>query len=602
MKKSHLVGTVTLIALMSFYSEINRGDTLTHLEAHIHYLASDELEGRGIGTAGLEAAAAYIADQFGDIGLEPGSANGDYFQPIEITVGVKVGDETALTIDNNTYDINDHFIPLGISASARAAGELAFVGYGITAPEYDYDDYASIDVAGRIVLMFTEEPAEKDSSAIFAGIDPTVYSELRNKANLAREKGATAVVFMDGPRYYPDGRRLPLINHEMGYYDVGIPVLHVDQAVIYDHIPADSLLVWQKLLDENLCSASRIFDDIEITITTDLTAEKSVIKNVIGVIRPQQDDRSDHPLIIGAHYDHLGYGGPASLAPGVHEVHNGADDNASGVSALIEIARNLKKHHERIVRPVIFIAFSGEEIGLIGSSYYVKSPLYPIEHTVAMLNLDAVGRMQDSSLIVFGTNTAAEWPMILSMFNKRYDFKLTLNEDGYGPSDHASFVVQSIPVLHFFTGANVDYHKPSDDVEKINFPDLAKLTNFVSDISLYLTAESQTLTYVHHEIKKKPPSEESSRHKGARPWLGTVPDFSYQAGDGFRLNGVSPGSPAEDAGFKAGDIITKIDDMDIRSIYDLMNLLKKRAPGDVITIHYKRDDIVMSAPVKLSTR
>ncbi|MBN1153304.1 M20/M25/M40 family metallo-hydrolase [candidate division KSB1 bacterium] len=602
MRKSYLVVTSVLILAALVSAGTNSETTVKNLKAHLEYLASDDLQGRGIGTEGIEKAAHYIADQFTVIGLEAGFENNNYFQPFEITVGVKVKDQTSLLVNNTRYRLAEDYTPLGISSSAEVSGVLAFVGYGITAPEYDYNDYASIDVAGKIALVLTAEPSEKDSSTIFAGIDPTVHSELRNKANLARENGAAAVIFIDGPRYYPQGKELPRVKNDMGYYDVGIPVLHINQSVLYDHIPGDSLLHLQQKIDARMQPASLIFDDVMISLRTDLSAEKSIIKNVVGVIRPTRDGASEYPLIIGAHYDHLGYGGPASLAPGVHEVHNGADDNASGVAAMLEIARNVKAQQEKLVRPLVFIAFSGEEIGLIGSSYYVKSPIFPIENTIAMLNLDAVGRMQDDGLIVFGTGTAQEWTTLMTMINKRYNFKLTLNQDGYGPSDHASFVVRKIPVLHFFTGANTDYHKPSDDVEKINFPDLGRLADFITDISLYLTTESSNLTYVHQQIKRNEPAKESSRHKGARPWLGTVPDFSYQKGDGFRLNGVSPGSPCESAGLASGDIITKIDDMDIRSIYDLMNLLNKHAPGDIITIYFKRDDADMVKQVTLGKR
>ena len=602
MKKYFILFYILFISLNVLFAGTNEDSTLINLNAHIGYLASDELEGRGIGSVGIDKAAKYIKDQYQSMGLEPGGDNDTYFQSFEITVGVKVEDETSLRLNGKDYELNKDFTALGISTSDDVSGNLVFAGYGITANEYNYDDYEKVDVQDKIVLLLTAEPGENDSTSQFDGVNPTVYSELREKANLARKRGARAVVLMNGPLYYPQDKELPAIKKSMGYYDVGIPVVHIKQALIFNYIDSDTLLKWQQKIDKTSESQSRMLDGVEMSIKTRLKADKSIVKNVIGVVKPQSSDDMDSPVIIGAHYDHLGYGGPSSLAPGVHEIHNGADDNASGVAAIIEIARKLMENREQLVRPIVVIAFTSEEVGLIGSTYYVKHPRYPNEKTVAMLNLDAVGRMVNDGLIVFGTETAKEWTTLLSMYNKKYGFKLTLKADGYGPSDHASFVLKKIPVLHFFTGANADYHKPSDDIEKINFPDLDKLTAYVTDIAMYLAAESSHITYVHKPMKKKESGTESSRHKGKRPWLGTVPDFSYQDGDGFRLNGVSPGSPCEKADMRGGDIITKIDDMKINSIYDLMSMLKKRAPGDEITVYFVRDGEELMKKITLDQR
>jgi len=577
--------------------------TYDRLVAHLTYLASEKLEGRGPGTAGIDSAASYIANVFENNGLLPGGDDNTFFQKMTINIGVQLGKENSLSINGNSIELKKSFIPLGFSAKGEYVGSLVFAGYGIIAREYNYNDYENIDVTGKLALVLLYEPGEDDSASVFNGTDSTVHSSLRTKAINAKSKGAAGVILVRGPRYHPDNNTLIELDDKSGYANVGIPVVQVSQRKLDQILGKGRLAELQNKIESSGKPNSLYLDDVDVKLATDLVVKQAEIRNVVGVLPGDVADLNNSPLVIGAHYDHLGYGGPASRAPGVTEIHNGADDNASGVAALLEISTLMANSDQSLKRPVVFIAFSGEEIGLIGSTYYADHPIFPNDKTIAMLNMDTIGRMENNQLIIFGGGTAVEWDRIVNGYNFKYKFKTVLQKDGYGPSDQASFYAKDIPVLHFFTGANIDYHKPSDDVDKINFTDLSRITLFVAEISEYMANREDGLTFsTAGAVKPATASDRPSGHGGKRPWLGTVPDFSYQAGDGLRLNGVSPGSPCEKAGLQAGDVIIQIDEVEIKSIYELTHILQSRAVGDVITVVFSRAGKKNSVPVTLVSR
>jgi hypothetical protein len=309
-------------------------------------------------------------------------------------------------------------------------------------------------------------------------------------------------------------------------------------------------------------------------------------------------------VVIGAHYDHLGLGGPESLAAKPEgQIHHGADDNASGTTGLLEIARSLASERGKVKRSIMFIAFSGEELGLLGSGAYTKNPVIPLSKTVAMLNMDMIGRLRDGSLHVGGAGTSPTWKSLLEKLNGSAPptvsaagngsgsrFKLGLSEDGFGPSDHQSFYVRDVPVLFFFTGTHDDYHKPSDTADKINGQGLMQIAEFVREIAISVANEPQRIAFTKVKVEQRPTG------RGFRVYLGTVPNYSDQS-DGMKLDGVRPGSPAEKAGMRAGDIVVKLGKMAIKNVYDYTYALGEMRGGEEIEAVLRRDGKEMTVKI-----
>lgn len=319
-------------------------------------------------------------------------------------------------------------------------------------------------------------------------------------------------------------------------------------------------------------------------------------KNVVALL-PGSGALANEVVVIGAHYDHLGKSVFGSLDPdSVGVVHNGADDNASGTTALLEIARRLKGRPARNARSIVFVAFSGEELGLLGSTYYVKHPARPLNATYAMLNLDMVGRLGAKNLTVFGTETAKEFPALLDSVAGTYQIAVTGTGDGYGRSDQESFYTQDVPVLHFFTGVHEDYHRTTDDWQKIDYPGLVRVAEVASDLAWRLATRTAPLTLV-----KAPPPPPVAGGGGYGAYLGTIPDMTESPG-GVRLTGVRTGSPAEQGGLKGGDILIQLGDTPIKNLYHMTDALRAHKPGETVVLVYLRDGQRIETKVTLGTR
>jgi hypothetical protein len=321
-------------------------------------------------------------------------------------------------------------------------------------------------------------------------------------------------------------------------------------------------------------------------------------RNVVGIL-PGRDPRlAGQYIVIGAHYDHLGLGGAGSLDPdSVGVPHNGADDNASGVVALLEAARRLSLRPP--ARSVLFLAFSGEEEGLLGSAAWVKAPAVPNDSIVAMLNFDMVGRLRDDKLIVYGVETATEWRPLLDSLNATAGFRMTAQGDGYGPSDHTSFTVARRPVLHFFTGTHEDYHRTTDDWQKINLEGIERVALFASNLVWSVGNRGAGLTFV--DLPPPAPPAGGTRSGGYGAYLGSIPDMSENPG-GVRLSGARAGSPAEQAGLKAGDILIRIGTHEVADLQGMTDALRAHQPGDVVEVVFRRDGQVMTTKVTLGRR
>ncbi|MGC8898215.1 MAG: M20/M25/M40 family metallo-hydrolase [Bacteroidota bacterium] len=562
---------------------------------HVKVLASDSLEGRRAGTPAADKAAAYIAKIFEENHLLPAGDKGTWFQHFDFISGVKLGEHNAATLtlqrkhEERILTVGRDFIPLSFTKDTTVSASLVFVGYGISAPDLGYDDYKSIDVTGKIAVAFRYSPEGEIVHGRFSR-----YSLPRFKAITARQKGAAGLVLITGPAQDKEDQ-LPKLRYDNDPGDVGIPIIALKRKFIEPFLD-EKLSSLQKQLDSTQVPVSREIPGIKLTIQTDVRKIHAQTANVIGYLRGRDSILHDQVLILGAHYDHLGWGGEGSMMPDTIAIHHGADDNASGTAGLLELARVFAQRADELKRTLVFISFGAEEEGTIGSQYYVKHPAFPLEKTIGMLNMDMIGRMKDSTLIIYGTGTSPEWKTLLAKFNSDSSFHLKLNPEGYGPSDQASFYAKDLPVLFFFTGLHEDYHRPTDTWEKINASEEARLVQYISEIAFAM--DTMRARPLFTKVESAPASTEG---RGYGVYMGTIPDFGEQV-SGFRIAGVRHGSPAEKAGLQTGDIIVKFGNMEIKNLYDFTYALGEHRPGEEVPVVVKRNNRTFTVTVKLEKR
>lgn len=527
------------------------------------YLSSDELQGRGIGTKGLELAAQYIAVQFNEVGLKTDVFEQSPFQPFEVSTGTKLGAENRLTLlsppaqkggEPNRIDLTlgQQFTPLAVSGSGRFDLPLVFVGYGITGKEEAYDDYAGVDVKQKAVVILRHEPQQADPKSVFNGTNVSQYAPFRRKVSNAIEHEAAAVIFctdrfeirrnagqvhkrwqaaldrlaqehaklkkVDSPtleQIESQRQRMeelaqevdtwskklqdaqdPMLPFTAGGRDAqqpDLPVLFCRRGPLDRALKAASgndLGTLEEQIDQELEPQSRLLPDWRAVGQVDVQRTTAEVKNVIAVLEGA-GPLADETLVIGAHYDHLGFGRGSEKT-----LYNGADDNASGVAVMLEVARRLASRPEKLRRRVVFIAFAAEERGLLGSHHYVRNPRFPIENTIAMLNADCVGRLREEKLTVGGVGSAAGFDPLLDELNQRHAFKLTKQASGRGPSDHAAFYGARVPVMHLFTGRHGDLHRPSDDFETLNLSGMRRIADLVTELAVALANADGRPEYV----------------------------------------------------------------------------------------------------------
>ncbi|TMQ72946.1 MAG: M28 family peptidase [Candidatus Eisenbacteria bacterium] len=554
--------------------------------AILRRLADPQWEGRGVGTAGLDSAANFLAGEMRRLGLKPGGEEGGYFQPFDVTTGVEVGKPCAFEVAGQPFTVGERFQPIGFSSNGTLKAPVVFAGYGITAPGYDYDDYAGLDAHDKLVLVFSNEPGEMDSTSRFDGSINTPHAELRTKAINAREHGALGLLVVNGPRYHA-GEPLPgPVRDGSGYMTSGLLAgLIAPEAAEALLAPVGLTLAGlQSTIDDDTKPHSVALPE-SATITVTLKRTRATIKNVIGVIEGRDTTRT---LVVGAHYDHLGYGGAGSLAPDSHLPHVGADDNASGVAATLGVAtaltRRIREAGWRPEHTLVLCAFSGEEIGVVGSSHFVDDPPRPLATIEAMLNMDMVGRLRENRLMVMGVGTAAEFHTLVDNATRGTGFDLKTSEDGFGPSDHSSFYKRRVPVLALFTGSHADYHKPTDTWDKVNEPGLWRISRLAEALVESLDARPR-VTY--QQAKADSGVGRIAGGGGYGAYLGTIPDYMKTEG-GVLLSGVRVGSPADSAGIQGGDVIVKFDGVRVDNIYDYTFALRSRKPGQQVRITVQR--------------
>ncbi|HEY5617699.1 MAG TPA: M20/M25/M40 family metallo-hydrolase [Vicinamibacterales bacterium] len=465
---------------------------------HIKFLAADQLEGRANGGAGLERAADYIQTEFNRAGLRPAGQNGDWFQPLELAAGLRIGDDNALVVkaraESARLSLGESYFPLAATPSESRTSlrdlPVVFAGYGISAPAFNYDDYERLDVKGKAVLIFSHEPQERRADSRLNGTRPLRETTLSAKALAAHSRGAVALLVVSDPSHRTDEANYRAFLFASDAEDVGIPVLRVrrdDVAPLLKELDLDGLAA---MIERDLVPQSRLLAGVTIDYTQALFANVRTVRNVVGMLPGADNAKGDEAVVLGGHYDHVGLGGRFSSTPErTGEIHNGADDNASGVAALIEIARAAAANPSRFPRSLVFIAFAGEERGLLGSVHYTNHPSIPLADTVAMLNLDMVGRAR-GRVEVGGLTTAVSIRDDVDAAAKVAGIDVRPGGPGAGRSDDSSFLDRRVPSLHFFTGFHDDYHAPGDDWPRIDAAGTARVATLALELAARLAARS----------------------------------------------------------------------------------------------------------------
>ena len=576
-----------------------------NLREHVEYLASAKLEGRRTGEQGATYAAEYVANQFAKYRLKPAyRSNGSkpaFLQPFPYVAGVTLGNDNFLTINLadtlrvNKLELGMNWMPLGYSPNVHIPpSPLALAGYGVSSAELNHDDYSELDVANKLVLIFDGTPDAGNPHSGFARFN------IHTKAHIAKDKGARALVIIASSDDFKSDR-LTGLTYDRTLGETAVPVAVISRSAAAELLEVNERTGLAEL--ESWFSKKKTgptprfkwpFTATELRIN--LSKKTVDAYNVIGVLEGTDPQLKNEAIIIGAHYDHLGRGGSSSLSPNSTDIHYGADDNASGTSAMLELARHFAKEKKN-KRTLIFMAFGGEEEGLLGSKHYVNNPVWPLEKTITMINLDMIGRLNENKLTVGGIGTAGEWKKSVESINADLlsllyltntpartrigGFNLQLNEDGFGPSDHSSFYGKQIPVLFFFTGTHTDYHKPTDTFEKINYAGLNRITNYVGEIVRSVDANPAKPTYA---VAKSSGQMGQVRMSVS---LGTIPSY-VDSTDGMVLDGVRENSPAAKAGLKPGDKIVKLAGKDVRNAMDYTYVLGSMKAGEEYEVELNR--------------
>jgi len=533
-----------------------RDAALSNFKKDISYLAADELQGRLTGWPGEQLSADYIAKEFAAIGLSPLGNNGSWMQPFEIVrlrlAGGKSNVQITLKDTQRNLPLNTAFYPITQSANtARVKAPIVFLNYGIEADSLGHNDYRNAgDLKGKIALIMLGSPKETTPRSPFAP-----YEDLDYKIQAAEKRGAAGIIFIPSPdtRANPDG--------ELKRSTATRPI-----PIVYAFREVEALKQAQ-----------------EADLTVDITVLKGEGHNVLGY---KANKKARHTVIIGAHHDHLGYGElGGSRAPGSNQIYNGADDNASGTAAMLQLARTISADKKCKSYNYLFLAFSGEELGLIGSKYFTKNPSLELGKVAYMVNIDMLGRLDSAkkTLVINGTGTSPDWKKTLEALPTDTNvLRITTSESGLGPSDHASFYLENIPVLHFFTGQHQDYHMPTDDEERINYAGMYESWNYM-------------LNFIRKNQSGGKPEFTKTKDvsPGRSPFkvsLGVMPDYSFP-GPGMRLDGVSEGKPAQKAGLQKGDIIMALGDTPVENVEGYMKALSQLQKGQNVVIHYTRPGV-----------
>ena len=550
----------------------------------VRYLASEDLKGRRAGTRGARLASEFIARHFEASGLEPGGDGGTWFQAVDVPPASLPAEGNALKIHGvrRVFELDplSDFVPFGFAPCASATAPVVFAGYGISEPRLGWDDYAGLDVKGKIVLVLRHGPATGKLRKIFQQRGPREALTFHTKAKAAQEHGAAGMILVSDPRSLEGRDRLAyLVGAEQ---DIDIPCVHAAQKVgrALLALVGDTLENRQERMDASGTPLPAAIPEIRVEMTTAVKRGRPSCNNVVGVLKGSDPALRDECVVIGAHYDHLGYGDIGAMGGEPGEIFYGADDNASGAAAVLEAAAAFGATPIRPRRTLVFVAFTGEEIGLYGSRFHAGHPVFPPERTVAMINLDMVGRVRGNRLTVMGAASGKGLDALFKACNETTGFHLTLPGAAYAGSDHTPFYQKKIPAVFLFAGVHPHYHKPTDTWDRLNYEGLAKAAKL-----LYLAA-ARLASRDGRPAFRAIQTPGRSRRRGPR--LGVMPDFGFE-GEGARLAGVSPGTPASKAGLEAGDVIVAFKGRAVKSMTDLLTLLPDVKPGEKVKVVYLRE-------------
>jgi len=584
MKK--LIYLLGLLVSMNVFAQHNPEITAGDLKKDVTYLASDSLKGRKPGTPEAGLAAGFIRKEFVADHLKLLFEKG--YQNFEIVTSASLGAHNALKFNGFEGAVGRNFTPVVYSSNASVSAYVVFAGYGfdIKTDSVKWNDYEHIDAGGKWVMIFRADPELDNSDSKFIP-----YSELRGKILTAKDHGAAGVLVVS-PVALDKEDKLMVLRTENNDVTSGIPVIHIQRSV------ADLLL---KPSGYRVDSLEKIFHDTKAPKSfdipnanaygvTDVVLKRDSTANVAGVLEGKDPVLKNEYIVIGGHYDHLGFGGPGSGSrmPDTVAIHNGADDNASGTAMVMELAGKIASARNNLKRSVIFVSFTGEEMGLLGSKYFTDHPPVDLKKIKAMFNFDMVGRFdkEKNAISVSGTGTSAEGDSILKKYETGLPFAVTHSPDGYGPSDHASFYANNIPVFFFTTGVHTDYHTPFDNADKLDYDAEKKIGDFSYKLIMDIDRMAHPLTF------KESGKKESAGRSGRRykVTLGIMPDFAGTEKKGLRVDGVTKDGPADKGGMLKGDVIISINGMTVGNIYEYMARLGKLAKGQTISVEVIRND------------
>ena len=591
MKRTALV--LASLALASTLYAQAPATVASRTKAHVTTLASDQLEGRLSGSAGEQRASDYLTAQLQRLGAKPLPGRDSFKVPFEFTAGSKDGG-SRLRLGGRAseqFEQRTQVQALSFSDNADVTDTpVVFAGYGIVVPDsqgFAYDSYATLDVKDKVVvvLRYFPEAAEAKTKGILSR-----YSDLRYKAMAARQHGAKAILIVGGPNSPNAGEVIPM-TFDTALAGSGIAAASISGAVADAMFrtlgdPAKTLKAAQTSLDDaNPHAAGFALPDVTVSLHTDVVREKRTGNNIVAYLPATGSTTGvQKPWVaVGAHYDHLGHGetgGSLAEKADAGKVHHGADDNASGTAAVLSVGELLAGQPRK--RNVLLQFWSGEELGLIGSNAYVNAPLVPLDQLAAYVNFDMVGRMQDNKLTVQATGSSPVWARLVEQVNIAAGFDLQVQQDPYQPTDVASFNQAGVPCLNFFTGTHVDYHKPGDTADKINYEDLDRVVEFAAAIVKRLGDSPDAPQFTKVEQKT-----DTAGRGGVRIFTGTIPDYSTEV-KGLLLSGVIGGGPAEQAGMQKGDVIVEIAGQTIANIYDYTYALEVLKIGEPAKVVYVR--------------
>ena len=586
MFKRLIILTIFVLLSQNSFSQTkdNSEITIPELYDHIAFLASDKLAGRQPGTEGGKLAAEYIREQMKKNGLKLLGDNG--FQYFDVITSVGAGKENHLSFSNFNGVFNEDFIPVSFSANGQISAAVVFAGYGfeINQDSLSWNDYKNVDAAGKWAMILQGDPEIDKSDSPFLA-----HSSLRKKALVARDKNVAGLLIVAGTKYDSKDELTKLV-YDKSISDAGLPIIHIKRDVA-DNILSQSgktITDLEKMLNETY-KPNSFAVELEVNGETDLFQQKTKTQNVVGLLEGNDPILKEEVIVIGAHYDHLGMGGPGtgSRRPDITDIHNGADDNASGVASILEIIEKLAENQKNLKRSVAIVAFSAEEMGLLGSKYFTNNPTVKIENIKTMFNMDMMGRMdvEKKALTVGGTGTAIGLADLVDQFGSKYEVNIAKSPEGFGPSDHAAFYMKDIPVLFFFTNPHDDYHTPADDIDKINFDGTKIIADLTYDLVWETANRSEALVYQEAGPKAQP-----SARRRFKVTLGIMPDFSGTGEGGLRADAVMPDRPAARAGMKKGDVILAMEGKPVKDIYEYMNRLSDFEVGQRISIEVLRGE------------